>query len=209
MTDVIDHLSSETLRCGISDRILTITFNRPEKLNALSVQMLDGFLAALRWANDSDAVGAVIVTGAGRGFSSGTDLSAAEGGFLDSCSNSLGEPEPDMGGVINLQMLTMNKPIIAAVNGPAMGFGSTMLLPMDFRFASPSAVLGFVFAKRGLMPEACATWLLPKAVGIYKALDWSMTGRHISAEEARTCGLIHKIVEADELLSTATSFATN
>lgn len=198
------HISGDGIRCDLSDRILTITFDRPHVLNAFSYSMLTGFRRALVFADAHADVGAVIVTGNGRAFSAGTDISADPDGFEQSANGGTQEGhEPDFGGVIALQMFMSSKPIIAAVNGAAVGFGSTMVLPMDLRIASTSAYFSYIFTRRGLMPEACSTWFLPRVVGITRALDWSLSGRKVPAEEAMAAGLVTEVVDGDRLLARA------
>lgn len=192
------------LTCEIAERVLTLTLERPAMLNAFSYPMLAAILEVFQWAEASPDVGAIVVTGAGRAFSSGTDLSASADGFDTGAGAPRGngsEADPDFGGIISQQIFRSSKPVLAAINGPAVGFGATFGLPMDLRFASPDAYFAFIFARRGLLPEACSTWFLPKVVGIAKALEWTMTARKVGADEALRAGLINEIVPADSLLS--------
>lgn len=208
----VDEISQAFLRCDLDARILTITFDRPAKMNALSYPMLAAFLAALKWGDQSREVRAIIVTGEGKAFSSGTDLSDGEDAFVGHSGLAPAKPgdaEPDYGGVINLQIYRSSKPVLAAINGVAVGFGSTMTLPMDFRYAAENASFIFVFARRGLMPEACSTWFLPRVVGITRALDWTLRARTVSAQEALQAGLLNEIVPAAELLNHVRRAATS
>ena len=197
------------IRRELVDRVMTLTFDRPDQLNRCSFQMLDEFGDALDQANSNDDVGAVIVTGAGRAFCAGTDLSGGEGSYDSSAS--IGEVidgvPRDAGGILSLKMYDYNKPLIAAVNGAAVGYGATMTLPMDVRIASTTARFGFVFAQRGLIPEACSTWFLPRIVGISRALQWFESGRIFEAPEALEAGLVSEVVAPGELLARAHAIA--
>ena len=203
-------MSYEHIKLDRSERILTIILDRPSRLNALNFPMLDELEHALVVGNEDDEVRAVIVTGNGRAFSAGTDLSAGpdtyNGDAAEKYHADSGIPR-DAGGRITLQLFDYRKPVIAAVNGPAVGFGATMTLPMDVRLASVDAKFGFVFTRRGLVPEACSTWFLPRLVGIERALDWVQTGRLFSAEEAKSGGLVREVLAADELLPRARAIA--
>jgi enoyl-CoA hydratase/carnithine racemase len=197
------------IRYDVSDGVCTLTLNRPDKLNALTRTMLDELLAAFDRADADDGVRAVIVTGAGRAFCAGADLSAGAKTF-DRVARGRGESEGehrDGGGVVTLRIYNLKKPVIAAINGPAVGFGITMTLPMDIRIASTAARIGFVFTRRGVVPEACSTWFLPRLVGISRAAEWVYTGRVFPAEEAREGGLITRVVEPERLLVTARELA--
>lgn len=187
---------------AVADGIATITLDRPERMNALSRE--DGLaLAAVFDRTDADdAVRAVIVTGAGRAFCAGADLSA--GGFGTAPSV---EARRDWGGVLTLRMFESVKPIIAAVNGVAAGVGATMLLPMDVRLASTEARFGFVFSRRGIMPESASTWFLPRLVGISRALDWCYSGRVFGAEEALAGALVSAIHPPEALMGAARALA--
>jgi enoyl-CoA hydratase/carnithine racemase len=170
--------------------------------------MLKAFLNALKQADEDPQVGAIIVTGQGRAFSAGTDISQDPDGFERSEKIApLGGCEPDFGGLIALQMFKSSKPIIAAINGAAVGFGSTLVLPMDVRIASPNAYFSYIFTRRVLMPEACSTWYLPRVVGITRALDWSLSGRNVSAQEAKEAGLLTDLVPERELQAHARNAA--
>ncbi len=188
----------------IEDNILTLTLNRPEKLNAFNPQMLDELLSALDNANHQDEVRAIIITGAGKGFCAGADLSGGQESFE---KMGAAENHRDGGGILALAMYNCQKPLIAAVNGAAVGVGATMLLPMDIRIGSEDSRFGFVFARRGIVPEACSSWFLPRVVGISKALHWCFSGRIIDAQEALQSDLISEVVQKDELLIKAKTIA--
>lgn len=185
----------------VEDKVLTITLNRPDKLNAFTRTMLDELLDALDRADADDAVRAIVFTGAGRAFCAGADLSAGSQSFdADARDDRPSGLNRDGGGILTLRLYECRKPLIAAVNGAAVGVGATMQLPMDIRIASEHARFGFVFARRGIVPEACSSWFLPRVVGISKALEWSYSGRVFPADEALAGGLVSEIVAADELL---------
>jgi len=187
--------------------IVTIWLNRPDKLNAARKETHDELLAALSRADEDDDVRVVVVSGRGRAFCAGTDLS---GGFsLPSGGDpATGEGVPaDLGGRVTLRLFDMRKPVIGAINGVAVGFGATFLLPMDVRLASSEARFGFVFSRRGIVAESCSSWFLPRLVGIPTALDWMITGRLISAEEALKAGLVQKVLPPDHLLAEAMTLA--
>jgi enoyl-CoA hydratase/carnithine racemase len=195
----------EQILYRVEDRLLTITLNRPEKLNAFTTSMLYELLDAFERADADDAVRAVIVTGAGRAFCAGADLS--DGGRTFDYT-ALPKPQAieehrDGGGLVSLRIFESKKPVIAAINGPAVGVGVTMTLPMDVRIASSAARFGFVFARRGIVPEACSSWFLPRIVGIARAQEWVLTGRVFPAEEALAGGLVGRVVAPDQLLETA------
>lgn len=193
----------------VEDRVLTITLNRPEKLNAFTRTMRDELVDAFDEADADDGVRAIIVTGAGRGFCAGADLSGGSGTF-DSRERG-GETDPslhrDGGGLLSLRIFECKKPVIAAINGPAVGVGITMTLPMDIRLASEAARIGFVFARRGLVPEACSSWFLPRVVGVSRALEWVYSGRVFPAREALDAGLVRSLHPPDELLPAALEIA--
>ncbi len=195
----------------VEDGIATLTLNRPDKLNAFTGIMMDEMIDAFDRADADDAVRVVIVTGAGRGFCAGADLSGDEGrtfgGHLDQELAYGDERMRDGGGQLALRIYQSLKPIIAAVNGPAVGIGATMTLPMDIRLIADGARVGFVFARRGIVPEACSTWFLPRLVGPGTALDWMLSGRLIGADEARAGGLVHAVHAADDLLAAARAVA--
>jgi len=200
-------MAYETILYDVSDRVLTITLNRPDRLNAFNEQMRVEMTDALDRADADDEVRAIIVTGAGRGFCAGADLGKGAATFNYDDRPAAEEWKRDGGGLLTLRLFDVNKPLIAAVNGPAVGIGVTMQLPMDIRIASESARFGFVFARRGIVPEACSTWFLPRIVGISKALEWAYSGRVFSAQEALEGGLVSKVVPDDELLPAARAVA--
>ena len=193
----------EQIAYDVDGPVLTITLDRPDKLNAFTGRMMYELLDAFDRADADDAVRAVIVTGRGRGFCAGADLSAGASTFDASGAGAgadvgvepagEGRVPRDGGGLVALRIFEMNKPVIAAINGPAVGVGITMTLPMDVRLASDSARIGFVFARRGIVPEACSSWFLPRLVGVSRALEWVMSGRVFSAEEAVAGGLVRSI----------------
>ncbi len=199
----------EQILYEVSDAICTVTLNRPDKLNAVTSTTLAELLQALELADADDAVRVVIVTGAGRAFCAGADLGAGAQTFDNAARGRAGvaEDHRDGGGTVTLRVFDMKKPMIAAINGPAVGFGITMTLPMDVRLASTSARIGFVFARRGVVPEACSTWFLPRLVGISQAAEWVFTGRVFDANEAHRAGLVSQVVEPAELLPAARRLA--
>jgi enoyl-CoA hydratase/carnithine racemase len=205
--------SFETLLYAVEDGIATITLNRPDRLNAFTGQMMTDLIAAFDTTDADDAVKVVIVTGAGRGFCAGADLSAGPGTFERANRSSEGVDQDestvprDGGGRVSLRIFDSLKPVIAAVNGPAVGVGVTMQLPMDIRIASTEARFGFVFARRGIAPEACSSWFLPRLVGISTALEWCYSGRVFPATEAKERGLVRSIHAPDELLPAARAIA--
>lgn len=211
----------ETLACSLSDRVLTITLNRPERLNAFTVQMAEDLIAAFNRASDDDAVGAIIVTGAGRAFCAGMDLGREGNVFglnealhpsLDELHERLDAPEivagvRDTGGRVTLAIFDCKKPVIAAINGAAVGVGATMTLAMDIRLASDAARFGFVFGKIGIVPEACSTWFLPRIVGITKALEWTYSAEIFKADEAARHRLVSEVLAPEQLLPRAQAIA--
>ena len=200
----------QQLRLDIEDRIATITLNRPDRLNAFTVQMAKEVIAAFDETDNDDAVRAVIVTGAGRGFCAGADLSSGPGTF--DAGGRAGDDDPaqirDTGGLVTLRIFESLKPVIGAINGPAVGIGVTMTLPMDVRLASTSAKMGFVFARRGIVPEACSSWFLPRVVGISRAAEWCLSGRVFDAQEAKEGGLVRSLYAPDDLLPAARALAS-
>jgi enoyl-CoA hydratase/carnithine racemase len=201
-------MAFETLLYDQADGVATITLNRPERLNAVNATMIRELVAALDQADGDDAVRAVIVTGAGRAFCAGADLGGGGGTFAGGPGRGeRPEDHRDGGGLVTLRIFDMTKPVIAAINGPAVGFGATLTLAMDVRLASSAARMGFVFARRGVVPEAASTWFLTRLVGIAQAAEWTYTGRVFSAEEARAGGLVSRVVAPDELLPTARELA--
>ncbi len=194
----------------VANRVATITLHRPEQLNAFTNTMMREIIAAFNLTDADDDVRAVIVTGAGRGFCAGADLSSGGNTFAKGGSDvttSAGVPR-DGGGLVSLRIFESTKPVIGAINGAAVGVGVTMTLPMDIRLASEHAKFGFVFARRGIVPEAASSWFLPRIVGISQAAEWVYTGRLIPADEARQAGLVRSVHAADELLPAAHALAS-
>lgn len=218
-------MSNDVVHLALEDRVLTITLNRPDKLNAFDRPMMNGLIAAFDRADADDEVRAVVVTGAGRAFCAGADLSQGgktfdyakreDRGEVQAALAAGGEQGADLshesvrdgGGRVTLRIFSCLKPVIAAVNGPAVGIGATMLLPMDVRLASSAARFGFVFTRRGITPEACSSWFLPRVVGIAQALEWTMTGRVFDAAEAERGRLVSRVLPPDELLPAARALA--
>ena len=197
----------ETIRTEVEDGVLTLTLDRPDRLNAFTPTMKDELIAAFDQADADDDVRAVIVTGAGRGFCAGADLQAG-GETFDYRARGVEDETPrDGGGQVTLRIFDCTKPVIAAINGPAVGVGATMTLAMDVRLASDSARIGFVFTRRGIVPEACSSWFLPRIVGISRAMEWAATGRVFEAAEAKEGGLVRDVYAADELLPAANALA--
>jgi len=206
--------SFETLLYAVEDGIATITLNRPEKLNAFTARMMKELIDVFDLTDNDDAVRVVIVTGAGRAFCAGADLSGGGATFdrtnpqaLEREEGKVGDIYRDGGGRVVLRMYESLKPIIAAVNGAAVGVGVTMQLPMDIRLASTDARFGFVFARRGITPEACSSWFLPRLVGMQTALEWCFTGRVFSAQEAHERGLVRSLHAPEDLLPAARALA--
>jgi enoyl-CoA hydratase/carnithine racemase len=216
-------MAYEQIIYEVAENIATITLNRPEKLNAFTGIMMNEMIDAFDKADADDNVRAVIVTGAGRAFCAGADLSAGPRTFdatredrgdgrasairPDGSVDWSNESVRDGGGRLTLRIFDCKKPVIAAVNGAAVGVGVTMQLAMDVRLASDNARFGFVFARRGIVPEACSSWFLPKIVGISQALEWTFTGRVFPAEEALEGGLVRKIYKPDQLIPGARALA--
>jgi enoyl-CoA hydratase/carnithine racemase len=198
----------ESILYEVADGVATITLNRPDKLNAFNGMMLKELLAAFDQVDADDDVRALIVTGAGRGFCAGADLSGGSGTFSSGVDNSKKDSfDRDGGGLISLRLFDLKKFTIAAINGPAVGVGIAMTLPMDVRMMATTAKVGFVHVRRAIMPEAASTWFLPRVVGISKALEWGCTGRLIQPDEALAGGLVRSIHEPAELLEAATTLA--
>lgn len=191
----------------LEDGILTITLNRPDRLNAWTETMAQELISALDRADGDDDVRVVIITGAGRAFCAGADLERGGQTFDWRARETTNEVPRDNGGRFTLRVFESSKPVIAAVNGPAVGVGVTMTLPMDIRLAAEEARFGFVFTRRGIVPEAASSWFLPRVVGISQALEWVSTGRVFSAEEALAGGLVRSVHPADELLDAARALA--
>src|SRR5215216_7400885 len=197
----------EQIRYEVDDHVLTITLNRPERLNAFTPTMKDELIAAFDRVDADDEVRAVIVTGAGRGFCAGADLQSG-GETFDYRARGVEDEVPrDGGGQVTLRIFDCTKPVIAAINGPAVGVGATMTLPMDVRLAADQAKIGFVFARRGIVPEACSSWFLPRIVGISQAMEWCATGRVFGADEALAGGLVRSLHPKDDVLSAAHAIA--
>lgn len=193
----------------VADGVATITLNRPEQLNAFTNTMMRELIDAFDVCDANDEVRAVIVTGAGRGFCAGADLSSGGSTFAKGGSDvttSSGVPR-DGGGLVALRIFESTKPVIGAINGAAVGVGVTMTLPMDIRLASENAKFGFVFARRGIVPEAASSWFLPRIVGISQAAEWVYTGRLLPATEARDGGLVRSVHAPEDLLPTARAIA--
>lgn len=213
----------ETLLTENRDGVLTCTLNRPDKLNAFTPRMAHDLLMLLDHVDQADDVRVLVVTGEGRGFCAGADLSAGASTFdyASGDSSQAGEAEPtnattrkgerraprDTGGLVTLRLFDCKKPVIAAINGPAVGIGITMTLAMDIRLASEKAKFGFVFARRGIAPEAASSWFLPRMVGISQAMEWVATGRVFGPDEARAAGLVSDVLAPDELLPRAQAIA--
>jgi enoyl-CoA hydratase/carnithine racemase len=197
----------EQIRYEVADGVLTLTLDRPDRLNAFTPTMKDEVIAAFDAADADDEVRAVIVTGAGRGFCAGADLEAG-GSTFDYRERGVEDEVPrDGGGQLVLRIFESTKFVIAAINGPAVGVGATMTLPMDVRMAADGAKIGFVFSRRGIVPEACSSWFLPRIVGISQAMEWAATGRVFGADEALAGGLVRSLHPGDELLDAARSLA--
>lgn len=211
----------KTIKYEITDEILTLTLNRPEKMNAFTVEMAKELISAFEEASEDDEVSVVIVTGAGNAFCAGMDLSAGANVFglneellptLDDMNQRLSDPlvnegVRDTGGQLTLAIYECKKPVIAAINGAAVGIGATMTCAMDIRLASDKARIGFVFNKIGITPEACSTWFLPRIVGLSTALEWCYTGEILSTEEVLERGFVKAIVPAGSLLDEAVILA--
>ncbi len=204
----------ETLLYAVEDGVATITLNRPDKLNAFNTTMMKELIAAFDETDGDDNVRAVIVTGAGRAFCAGADLSAGAATFdydqrggEDKAARQEEGVHRDGGGLVTLRIYDSLKPVISACNGAAVGIGVTMQLAMDIRLASDTARYGFVFARRGINPEACSSWFLPRLVGLQQALEWCYTGRIFPAQEALDGGLIRSIHAPDDLLPAARAIA--
>ena len=215
-------MSYTEIAYAVADGVATLTLNRPDKLNAFTNVMMSEMIDAFDQADADDTVRAVIVTGAGRGFCAGADLSAGAKTFDYSARSDRpekagaeangqvdwsSEAVRDGGGRLTLRIFESKKPVIGAINGAAVGVGATMQLPMDIRIASETARFGFVFARRGIVPEACSSWFLPRVVGISRAMEWCATGRVFDAQEALASGLVSRVVKPEDLLPTAQAIA--
>ncbi|MEA2353007.1 MAG: hypothetical protein QOJ14_1421 [Thermoleophilaceae bacterium] len=195
------------IRYEVADRVLTITLDRPDRLNAWTPTMQTELIEALDRADADDEVRAIVVTGAGRAYCAGADLERG-GETFDWRQRQSGDDVPrDGGGRFTRRVFDSTKPVIAAINGPAVGVGITMTLPMDVRIAAEGAKMGFVFARRGIVPEACSSWFLPRVVGISRAVEWTATGRIFRSEEALEAGLVRSLHPAEEVLPAALELA--
>lgn len=214
-------MNYHTIHLDVKESILTLTLNRPDKMNAFTVEMANELIDAFNQANDNDDVRVIVVTGAGRAFCAGMDLSVAGNVFgldedrsptMDDMEHRLEDPDihngvRDTGGRVTLAIYDCKKPVIAAINGAAVGIGATMTCAMDIRLVSEYAKIGFVFNKIGITPEACSTWFLPRIVGIPTALEWCYTGEILKPETALAGGLVKGIYPADKLLEEAYKIA--
>ena len=204
-------MTYETLRYDVADRILTLTLHRPERMNAFTGLMANELIDAFDKAEADDDVKVVIVTGAGRAFCAGADLERGGDTWSNHAEHLARQTAEryvgDGGGRVTRRIYDFNKPVIAAINGPAVGVGLTMTLAMDIRLVVANAKLGFVFAGRGIVPEACSSWFLPRIVGISKALEWCFSARVFKSEEALAAGLVRSVHAAEELLPAARTLA--
>jgi enoyl-CoA hydratase/carnithine racemase len=210
-------MTYQTIEYLVKNNILTLTLNRPKQMNAFTVKMSKELVHAFNRASDDDNVSVIVVTGAGRAFCAGMDLSVQNNVFgldenqeptvEDLQNNDYIPGISDTGGQVNLSIYDCKKPVIAAINGAAVGIGATLLTAMDIRLASTKAKMGFVFEKIGITPEACSSWFLPKIVGVSQALEWIYTGETFDSVEAKEKGFIRSIHEPDELLEAAYTIA--
>jgi len=214
-------MNFNTLDYQVNDRLLVLTLNRPDQMNSFTVEMANELVKAFETASEDDDIGAIIVTGAGRAFCAGMDLTASGNVFgldeslsptIEDMHTRLNEPAiingvRDTGGRVVLSIYNCKKPVIAAINGAAVGIGATMTLAMDIRLVSEKAKIGFVFGKIGVTPEACSSWFLPRLVGMQQALDWVYSGELIDASEAVASGLAKSHAKPDDLLNQACALA--
>jgi enoyl-CoA hydratase/carnithine racemase len=210
-------VSYETIRFELDGPVATITLNRPEVLNAMGGGMTRELLDAANRANDDSDVRAIIITGEGRAFCSGADISRGTGSFQESRTDAAIRPDgtidyehPEViegSGIFVERFFTLDKPVIAAINGPCAGLGASLPLTMDIRLASETAHFNFLFARRGMLPECGSTWFLPRLVGVSKALEWCYTGRRVGMDEAKEAGLVNAVYPADELMPAAKALA--
>ncbi|HEV3229991.1 MAG TPA: crotonase/enoyl-CoA hydratase family protein [Solirubrobacteraceae bacterium] len=200
-------MNFQDISYDVADHVLTITLDRPDRLNAFTPTMGRELVEAFEAADADDDVRVVVVTGAGRGFCAGADLGGG-GDTFDWRERQDGDGVPrDGGGQVALRIFDSTKPVIAAINGPAVGVGITMTLPMDIRLAAEGARMGFVFTRRGIVPEACSSWFLPRIVGISRAMEWAATGRVFEADEAVQAGLVRSVHPPGELMDAARALA--
>lgn len=185
----------------VADGVAVISMNRPEAFNAITPEMITAMIEAFDESDRDDDVRAVVVTGTGRAFCAGADLSAGADTF------SFPDDHRDSGGIFTLRVMRSLKPVIAAINGHAIGFGASMVLPMDFRIVAEDAKLGFVFGARGIVPDGASSWFLPKIVGLPTALDWCLTGRRFDADEALRVGLVQQALPASDVMDAAFAIA--
>jgi enoyl-CoA hydratase/carnithine racemase len=200
-------MSYGTIAYEIDGAVATITLDRPERLNAFNSEMCTELVAAFEAVDADDAVRAVIVTGRGRGFCAGADLGAGATSFDHGDPDATPRARRDEGGLVALRIFRCLKPVIAAINGPAVGVGATMTLPMDVRLMSETARMGFVFGGRGIVPDAASSWFLPRVVGISQAVEWSLTARVFPAREALAGRLVRSVHRPDDLLNAARDLA--
>ncbi|MDQ2728633.1 MAG: enoyl-CoA hydratase-related protein [Actinomycetota bacterium] len=200
----------QTILLAVDDGVATLTLNRPDRLNAFTGEMGREILAAFDRIDADDDIRAVVVTGAGRAFCAGADLARGADTFNAAARGATGgdgRARRDTGGVVTLRIFECLKPVIAAINGPAVGVGASMTLPMDVRLIASDARMGFVFAARGIVPDGAASWFLPRVVGISQALEWCLTGRVFPATEAKEGGLVAAVVPGADLLGRARGLA--
>lgn len=210
-------MTYEAIRYDAAEGIATVTLARPETMNAVNGVMIRELLGAFHRVEEDDDVRVLIVTGEGRGFCSGADLSRGDTSFINPATAGLEGPDGKVdysrdevrepSGDLAMSLYNLRKPVIAAINGAAAGLGATLPLPMDIRLASETARFGFVFARRGMVPEASSSWFLPRIVGISTALEWCYTGRMVSAREAHAAGLVSEVLAPEELLPAARGIA--
>lgn len=202
----------ETIRLEVDAGVATLTLHRPDRLNAFTGEMARELLAAFDRIDADDDIRAVVVTGAGRAFCAGADLGEGADTFNAAArgvpTSSDGRARRDTGGLVTLRIFECLKPVIAAVNGPAVGVGASMTLPMDVRLIATDAKMGFLFAARGIVPDGAASWFLPRVVGISQALEWCLTGRVFGADEASAGGLVRAVVPAADLIPRAQALAS-
>lgn len=201
------HPDFPDLRCTVRDGIATIAFDRPAKLNAVTQAMIETLVRALAWADDDDDVRAVVLTGEGRAFCAGADLSGGFGLPTEGDPATGEGVASDPGGLATLRLFEMRKPVIAAVNGAAAGFGATVLLPCDVRIAAAGARFAFPFVRRGIVPDACSSWFLQRVTGLATALDWMLSGRTFDVAEAHAKGLVSEVTAPEALLERAYAIA--